>query len=136
MTKNCRKCLTAFDSDLSVCPVCKTAIIQAKQEKGQVTETYFALRDQLELVQLKSRIVATIMTLIFGILGAGFLYLGKIKQASIMVSSFVLSLLTTLILFPTFFPFVLIGYGLIQITLGLSILLNPDCRDGRGELLK
>jgi TM2 domain-containing membrane protein YozV len=136
MTKTCRKCLTAFAGDLSVCPVCKTAIIQPKQEKGQVTETYFALRDQLELVQLKSRTVATILSLLFGMLGIGFIYLGKIKQALITIFILIITLLLSIFLFPTFLAFVVIGYALIHVTLGLIILLNPDYRDQRGELLK
>jgi TM2 domain-containing membrane protein YozV len=136
MKKTCRKCLTAFAEDLSVCPVCKTAIIQPKQEQGKVTETYFALRDQLELVQLKSRMVATILSLLFGMLGVGFFYLGKIKQAWMTLFILVSTLLLGILIFPSFLPFVFIGYGLTHVALGLMILLNPDYRDQRGELLK
>ncbi|MEY3431911.1 MAG: hypothetical protein RIS53_809 [Bacillota bacterium] len=135
MTKTCRKCGTAFTEALNTCPVCKTAIIQTESQ-NQVTASYAALKDQLELVSLKSRWMVVIIFFLGGFLGLGWFYLGFQRRGfihlGITITAVVLSL--TLLFAETFSFF--LGLMILQTVLGLYYLFNPDAKDARGELLK
>jgi TM2 domain-containing membrane protein YozV len=137
MTKTCRKCGTAFTDDLTICPVCKTAILSVQPEaQSQVTASYAALRDQLELVSLKSRLLAFFLFLMPGFLGVGWFYLGFNRRGWIHL----IMAITTLSLSWFFFldqAFLLtLGLFLVQVVIALYYVFNPDAKDARGELLK
>jgi hypothetical protein len=138
MTKTCRKCGTAFSDDLKTCPVCKTAIILDKQEQpvSNVTASYAALRDQLELVSLKSRTIASIIFFFLGFLGLGWYYLGFKKRALLNLSFVIMTFTLFWTLWSTqmFYPF--LGWFIFQTVIALYYLFNPDAKDARGELLK
>jgi len=138
MTKTCRKCGTAFSDNLKTCPVCKTAIILDKEEQPvtNVTASYAALRDQLELVSLKSRIVTSILFFLSGFLGLGWLYLGFKKWALLHISFVGITFIFMVSLFPNELFYVFLVWFIIQTVLSLYYLFNPDAKDARGELLK
>lgn len=135
MTKTCRKCGTAFTEDLNTCPVCKTAIIQT-QAQNQVTASYAALKDQLELVSLKARGIVVLAFMLGGFLGLGWFYLGFQRRGFIhlAITAIVLILSLTFLSAETFI--LLLGLMIIQTVLALYYLFNPDAKDARGELLK
>jgi hypothetical protein len=135
MTKTCRKCGTAFTEDLNTCPVCKTAIIQPASE-NQVTASYAALKNQLELVSLKTRLIVVITFILGGFLGLGWFYLGFHRRGLIHlgVTAILLILSFTFLSNETFILF--LGLMILQTVLALYYLFNPDAKDARGELLK
>lgn len=137
MTKTCRKCGTAFSDDLKTCPVCKTAIIlDQPAADSNVTASYAALKDTLELVSLKSRYLTSLLFFVVGFVGVGWIYLGyrRIALIHVLISTFSLAI-TWLI-----HPLSLFTVGLLlvigQTVLSLYYLFNPDAKDARGELLK
>jgi hypothetical protein len=137
MTKTCRKCGTAFSDDLKTCPVCKTAIIGEQVEaNANVTASYAALRDKLELVSLKSRYLTSFLFFIVGFLGMGWFYLGNRKLGFIHGLVSVVSLALSWVIEPSsvFTTGLLLAIG--QTVLSLYYLFNPDAKDARGELLK
>ena len=137
MTKTCRKCGTAFSEELKTCPVCKTLIIgEDVAANANVTASYAALKDQLELVTLKSRYLTTLLFFTVGFLGIGWFYLGNRKLGYIHGLVSIISLALSWVieqssLFPTG---LLLTIG--QTVLSLYYLFNPDAKDARGELLK
>ncbi|MEN9819948.1 MAG: hypothetical protein RL379_726 [Bacillota bacterium] len=135
MTKTCRKCGTAFTEDLNTCPVCKTAIIQPAAE-NQVTASYAALKDQLELVSLKSRWIIVVTFILGGFLGLGWFYLGFQRRGlmHLGITALILILSLTVLSSETFLLF--LGLMILQTVLALYYLFNPDAKDARGELLK
>jgi TM2 domain-containing membrane protein YozV len=137
MTKSCRKCGTAFSDNLKTCPVCKTAIIvESETPNSNVTASYAALRDQLELVSLKSRYLTTILFFTLGFLGIGWFYLGYRRNGLIHMLISVLSMsLSWLIDSNSLFTIGLL-WAIAQTVFSLYYLFNPDAKDARGELLK
>ena len=138
MTKTCRKCGTAFSDNLTLCPVCKTAIINAQNQEpsSNVTASYAFLKDQLELVTLKSRWLTSGLFFLLGVTGLGFFYLKKTRLGWLTLGISVLSLSLTWIVFPQVAFEVSLGFFLLQTIFALYYLFNPDAKDGRGELLK
>ena len=135
MTKTCRKCGTAFTEDLNTCPVCKTAIIQAEKE-NPVTASYAALKDQLELVSLKSRWIVVFSFFLGGFIGLGWFYLGFNRRGIIHLGiSFIITMLAITIFVSEAFTLFL-GLLIVQTVLALYYFFNPDAKDARGELLK
>jgi hypothetical protein len=138
MTKTCRKCGTAFSDNLSTCPVCKTALINRDPttEVSGVTASYAALKDQLELVTLKSRYLVSGLFFIIGFTGAGFFYLKKARLGwwTFILSISALSLAWLISLQIGFFTS--LGLFLLQTLASFYFLFYPDAKDGRGELLK
>jgi hypothetical protein len=137
MTKTCRKCGTAFSDDLKTCPVCKTAIIVEQAEtNANVTASYAALKDKLELVSLKSRYLTGLLFFTVGFLGIGWFYLGNRKLGFIHGLVSIISLALSWVIEPTslFTTGLLLAIG--QTVLSLYYLFNPDAKDARGELLK
>ncbi|MGA0097462.1 MAG: hypothetical protein ACO3H6_02670 [Bacilli bacterium] len=137
MTKTCRKCGTAFTDDLSICPVCKTAILSVQPEaQSHVTASYAALRDQLELVTLKSRVLTFFLFLIPGFLGLGWFYLGFKRRGWIhLITAIAILSLSWFVLRDQVFLLSL-GLFLVQVVMALFYVFNPDAKDARGELLK
>ena len=137
MTKTCRKCGTAFSDDLKTCPVCKTAIIvDQPSANSNVTASYAALRDQLELVSLKSRYASSLLFFLVGFLGIGWLYLGFRRMGLIHGLISVLSLTLSWLMDPTSLFTIGLLLAMTQTVLSLYYLFNPDAKDARGELLK
>jgi TM2 domain-containing membrane protein YozV len=138
MTKTCKKCGTAFSEDLSTCPVCKTAIITTEKEdaNAHVTASYAFLKDKLELVSLKSRMLTSVLFFIFGFTGVGFFYLKKMKQAWLTLAFSSVSLPIFWFFLPDLAFMFTLGLFLVQTILAFSYWFNPDAKDGRGELLK
>jgi hypothetical protein len=138
MTKTCRKCGTAFSDNLKTCPVCKTAIILDKEEQpvSNVTASYAALRDQLELVSLKSRIVTSILFFFIGFLGLGWYYLGFKVRALLHISLVGFTFIVMFLLFPNQVFYGFLAWFILQTVMSLYYLFNPDAKDARGELLK
>jgi hypothetical protein len=139
MTKTCRKCGTAFSEDLSTCPVCKTALIvrgQTVEVDGGVTASYAALKDQLELVSLKSRYLVSGLFFLLGFTGIGFFYLQRRRLGWITLglSLFALTVSWLLSWQSGFYTSLIIF--LMQTLAGFYFLFYPDAKDGRGELLK
>ena len=135
MTKTCRKCGTAFTEDLNTCPVCKTAIIQTEKE-NPVTASYAALKDQLELVSLKSRWIVVLSFFLGGFIGLGWFYLGFNRRGIIHLGiSFIITMLAITIFISEAFTLFL-GLLIVQTVLALYYFFNPDAKDARGELLK
>jgi TM2 domain-containing membrane protein YozV len=137
MTKTCRKCGTAFSGDLKTCPVCKTAIIVEQEvPNSNVTASYAALKDQLELVSLKSRYVTTFIFFVVGFLGVGWFYLGYRRLGLIHLSISVLSFGLTWLIDPLSLFTIGLLLAIAQTVFSLYYLFNPDAKDARGELLK
>lgn len=135
MTKTCRKCGTAFSDDLNTCPVCKTALIPFDPNANEnVTASYAALKNQLELVSLKSRRVSSLLFLFFGFLGIGWFYLGFKNRGLIHVLSFIFVSVLFFLIEWLYLSFLF--FGILQMILFMFYLFNPDAKDGRGELLK
>ncbi len=135
MTKTCRKCGTAFTEDLNTCPVCKTAIIQTEAQ-NQVTASYAALKDQLELVSLKSRGIVVLTFMLGGFLGLGWFYLGFQRRGFIHLAITAVFLILSLTILSGESFIILLGLMIFQTVLALYYLFNPDAKDARGELLK
>lgn len=135
MTKTCRKCGTAFTEDLNTCPVCKTAIIQPAVE-NQVTASYAALKDKLELVTLKSRWITVLSFIIAGFLGLGWFYLGFTRRAMIHLGVSILVVIFALTFLSSQAFNLILGLIILQLVFSLFYLFNPDAKDARGELLK
>jgi TM2 domain-containing membrane protein YozV len=137
MTKTCRKCGTAFSDDLKTCPVCKTAIIGEKETpNSNVTASYAALRDQLELVSLKSRYLASLIFFIVGFLGIGWFYLGYRRLGLIHLVISVLAMSLSWLIDPASLFTIGLLLAIAQTVFSLYFLFNPDAKDARGELLK
>ena len=137
MTKTCRKCGTAFSDEIKTCPVCKTAIINEQEApNSNVTASYAALKEQLELVTLKSRYLTTLLFFVVGFLGIGWFYLGYRRLGIIHLFSSILAIALTWFIDQnslfTIGLLLLIG----QTVCSLYYLFNPDAKDARGELLK
>ena len=135
MTKTCRKCGTAFTEDLKTCPVCKTAIIQT-ESANQVTASYAALKEQLELVSLKSRWISVLSFFFGGFLGIGWFYLGFQRRGffHLGITSIIVILTFTFLSQYAFISY--LGLMIFQTVLALFYFFNPDAKDARGELLK
>jgi TM2 domain-containing membrane protein YozV len=137
MTKTCRKCGTAFSDDLKTCPVCKTAIIvEPVAPNSNVTASYAALKDQLELVSLQSRYLTSLLFFILGFLGIGWFYLGYRRLGILHLVISILSITLSWLIDPTLLFTVSLLLGVTQTIISLYYLFNPDAKDGRGELLK
>lgn len=136
MTKTCRKCATAFSEELKTCPVCKTLIVGEDVANANVTASYAALKDQLELVSLKSRYLTSVLFFFLGFLGMGWFYVGNHKLGFIHGLVSVISLALSWVIEPSslFTTGLLLAIG--QTVLSLYYLFNPDAKDARGELLK
>jgi TM2 domain-containing membrane protein YozV len=137
MTKTCRKCGTAFSDELKTCPVCKTAIIvEQGPENTNVTASYAALKDQLELVTLKSRYLVSVFFFIVGFLGMGWFYLGyrRVGMIHLLISILAIGLTWFIDQNSLFTIALLLAIG--QTVCSLYYLFNPDAKDARGELLK
>jgi hypothetical protein len=137
MTKTCRKCGTAFSEELKTCPVCKTVIVVEQEPSNtNVTASYAALRDQLELVSLKSRYLASLLFFIVGFLGIGWVYLGyrRIGIIHFFISVFAFAL--TWLIDPNALFTIGLLLAITQTVCSLFYLFNPDAKDARGELLK
>jgi TM2 domain-containing membrane protein YozV len=138
MTKTCRKCGTAFSDNLSTCPVCKTALIDRDPttEVNGVTASYAALKDQLELVTLKSRYLVSALFFLVGFTGAGFFYLQKARLGWWTLLTSFSALTLAWLLSPQIGFFTSLGFFLLQTLASFYFLFYPDAKDGRGELLK
>jgi hypothetical protein len=137
MTKRCQKCGTAFSDELKTCPVCKTTIvIEQPIANSNVTASYAALKDQLELVTLHSRYRVSLLFFTIGFLGVGWFYLGYRRLGLIHLFTTIM----TMSLVWRFAETLLFTFGLMlaiaQTILSLYYLFNPDAKDARGELLK
>lgn len=135
MTKTCRKCGTAFTENLNTCPVCKTAIVQT-QAQNQVTASYAALKDQLELVSLKSRWIVVLSFMLGGFIGLGWFYLGFQRRGLIHLATTLVFLILSLTFLSAESFILFLGLLILQNVLALYYLFNPDAKDARGELLK
>jgi hypothetical protein len=137
MTKTCRKCGTAFSDQLKTCPVCKTAIIGEQVTPiSNVTASYAALKDQLELVTLQSRYLTSLLFFILGFLGGGWFYLGYRRLGILHLFISGLSLTLSWLIDPRSLFSISLILGIAQTCLCLYYLFNPDAKDARGELLK
>jgi hypothetical protein len=137
MTKTCRKCGTAFSDELKTCPVCKTAIIPHQEpEQSNVTASYAALKDQLELVSLKSRYLASTLFFLLGFLGMGWFYLGYQRHGAIHLGITLVSLSLSWLIEPSALFTIGLLLAIGQTVLSLYYVFNPDAKDARGELLK
>jgi TM2 domain-containing membrane protein YozV len=101
-----------------------------------VTASYAALRDQLELVSLKSRYASSLLFFLVGFLGIGWFYLGFRRMGLIHGLISVLSLTLSWFIDPASLFTIGLLLAMTQTVLSLYYLFNPDAKDARGELLK
>lgn len=143
--RNCNADLSRLDKD--VCPFCGTVKPfdgQEKYETEDVTKAFDPIKDDLEDVKHKSKVLTAILAMTLGILGAHFFYIGKKKIGFILIGitvAFIAAFGCTL-----FFTGVLhnalaflIPYFALEaamIASGVIILLRNDVTDSRGEFLK
>ena len=143
--KSCNADLSRLDKD--ICPFCGTLKPLEGVEHYQtedITKAFNPIKDNLEDVKPKSKILAAILAMLVGIFGAHFFYLGKHKLGFILIGISVAfiggvgSLIFFLSGLHNVFAY-LIPYFLLEaamIASGVTILTRNDIRDARGEFLK
>ncbi|MCR5333021.1 MAG: TM2 domain-containing protein [Bacilli bacterium] len=143
--KNCNAELSRLDKD--ICPFCGTLKPfdgQENYETEDVTKAFDPIKDDLEDIKYKSKVVCAILAMTLGVFGAHFFYLGKKKLGLIMIAItavFVASIGCALFFtgaLHNVFAFLIPYFALeaAMIASGVITLLRSDIVDARGEFLK
>lgn len=135
---SCPKCGTLLSEKMDQCPNCHYVLKTTKgaTKVDDFTDAYNPVDSSLELIRIKSRKVAAILSFIIGFLGIAWIYLGYYKKA---FYTFLLSLVTitpVAIFFSTYLYIPIILVIIVQIINGFHILFSPTLKDGHGEWLR
>ena len=155
--KYCGAQISKFDKD--ICPMCgeKKPLDGVLDETVDFTHVLDAVSDTKEEVNFKSRIVAGILAILFGFLGAHNFYVGKYRLAFINLIESVVGIggigsilffltplkiwssITTLKFFPRKIWGYLIPYFIIlaiNIWIGVTYFVRHDLKDGHGGIMR
>lgn len=142
--KNCGARLSKFDKD--ICPVCgmKKPLDGVNSNTIEITTEIQSVKGEFSNYKTKSRIVACVLSILFGWTGAPFYY---VKHFLSGVFYFLASIIFAGGLFAIFYFFIsmellfcilipIIVIYVINLILGIVFLYYHDLKDGNGEFLK
>ncbi|MDD7316632.1 MAG: TM2 domain-containing protein [Bacillales bacterium] len=141
--KYCGAQISKFDKD--ICPMCgeKKPLDGVLDETVDFTHVLDAVSDTKEEVNFKSRIVAGILAILFGFLGAHNFYVGKYRLAVINLIESVVGIggIGSILFFLT--PLKIWGYLIpyfiilaINIWIGVTYFVRHDLKDGHGGIMR
>ena len=141
--KYCHASITRIDKE--VCPFCggKRPLDGTDTSTQDVTKIVDQLENAVE-IKHKKRVVASILALLFGFLGAPHIYLGKFKKGLISASICLgfIGIIGLILLFATKLPIIfdfLIPYFVVEaycIYCAFVYLTKHNIQDSHGEFLE